>query len=76
MKCPYCGNYKSFIVESRSGDPSPEQVVRIRHCAACFGEFITSETVLNDEEGRQLINAFRKKYRKNRVLPVRRKEKV
>ena len=42
MKCPYCGEYDSRVIDTR---PSGERIRRRRQCSACERRFTTYEYV-------------------------------
>ena len=44
MKCPYCGNIESKVVDSRPADEG-SSIRRRRECLGCFKRFTTYETV-------------------------------
>lgn len=44
MKCPYCGNQESKVVDSRSAEDG-ESIRRRRECMGCGKRFTTYETV-------------------------------
>ena len=44
MKCPYCGQVESKVVDSRPADDG-ESIRRRRECLSCGKRFTTYETV-------------------------------
>lgn len=44
MKCPFCGNLESKVVDSRPTDES-DSIRRRRECLACHKRFTTYETI-------------------------------
>lgn len=67
MKCPYCGQLESKVVDSRPADDG-ESIRRRRECLACKKRFTTYETV----ETLPLIvikkDGSRQSFEKNKVL--------
>ena len=67
MKCPYCGQMESKVVDSRPADDG-ESIRRRRECLACKKRFTTYETV----ETLPLIvikkDGSRQSFEKNKVL--------
>lgn len=67
MKCPYCGQLDSKVVDSRPADDG-ESIRRRRECLACKKRFTTYETV----ETLPLIvikkDGSRQSFEKNKVL--------
>ena len=44
MKCPYCGNEKHGVTDTRGKD-CPTEIMRIRVCHRCHRAFTTTEIV-------------------------------
>lgn len=67
MKCPYCGNIDSKVVDSRPGEAG-DSVRRRRECLECAGRFTTYEKI--DEIPITVVkqNNEREPFDRNKVL--------
>ena len=53
MKCPFCNNYFTIVVDSREVE-NGTKVRRRRECTKCDKKFSTYESIISDEEDRKI----------------------
>lgn len=68
MKCPYCGNADTQVVDSRTSGDHGEAVRRRRQCGACHKRFTTYEQVELSFPAVVKKNGARVEYKRSKLL--------
>lgn len=67
MKCPYCGEQESKVVDSRHSDDNLS-IRRRRECSGCFRRFTTYEMVENKPIIVVKRNGSRQNFERNKII--------